>query len=79
MSKIDPFGTALTRAAADKHMSPEQLATVTGIPIVMLRMHMAGMHRPIEARIVRLEAALELEPGTLGQIPLPPITYKRPF
>jgi hypothetical protein len=79
MSNIDPFGAALEHALADKHMSLETLATVTGIPLTMLRLHLAGRHRPHEERIERIEAALELAPGTLADIDLPPKVYKRPF
>jgi hypothetical protein len=79
MSAIDPFGAALERALSEKHMTVDHLAAVTGIPAVMLKMHLAGTHRPIEERIERIETALELEPGTLAEIPLPPKYYKRPF
>jgi hypothetical protein len=76
---IDAFGAALEAALADKYMSLEELATVTGIPLAMLRLHLAGKHRPHELRIDRIEAALNLAPGTLGDIPLPSKEYKRPF
>jgi hypothetical protein len=79
MSAIDPFGAALEQALADKKMSLDTLATMTGIPITMLRLHLAGKHRPHEDRIERIETALELAPGTLGDIDLPPKVYKRPF
>lgn len=79
MSKIDPFGAALERAMAAKNLSVDMLASATGIPAVMLRTHLAGSHRPHEDRIERLEAALDLTPGTLAEIPLPPKQYRRPF
>jgi hypothetical protein len=80
MSKtIDPFGAALEHAMSAKNLSVGDLSNVTGIPGVMLRMHLAGLHRPHPVRIERIEAALELEPGTLANIPLPPIVHRRPF
>jgi Helix-turn-helix len=77
--EIDPFGAALERAMNQKNLSVDGLAAETGIPPVMLRMHLAGKHRPAPERIVRIEGALELAPGTLADIPLPLAVHKRPF
>ena len=80
MTAIDPFGAALQHAMLQMEMSPDQLSEKTGIPPAMLRMHLAGLHRPNDIRIERIEKVLDLDPGQLGNLPLPPKEpRKRPF
>ena len=75
---LDDFVAALARELTKANMTIDQLSAKTGIPVEMLRMHIAGLHRPHPDRITRIEAALELEPNALGGLPLPPPVMRRP-